>query len=561
MPSSSRSLWLPLAVLGAALLMLLWTAPWANEPAAPANAAGGGAATEDPLALRGTEGTTPTDAPAPDEPEEDDAEEDPPYAGPVAVGGWIEVSVDCADVPVHTAYAHAYALDAGSAGSESWVLVPHASVVVNGEPERIPVPRPGSYDIGCACDWGQAMLHDVVVEAGQTVQVRLALPAPGAIRVRLLGTWPLGADVKARARVDLTPVDGAPRGRTAPGRGELVQPLCSCPIHRELQGVRAPVGVMYRPQAVVVTPRSEAAVQVTRFEPGPYLEPAAVRDDQEVRVRFPPLTPIQLKLIHDDTWPSGERSDITLTCVGEGWTVRYHLYQERSLPDHVARRKGPLMLEVPPGPFRVVWGGRQIAAGEAGPVEASGLQGLPVEVPLAFDVAALDGREPLAVQVSSPGPWHVGHLHVWGGKDLRRVRTRFPVWRERADQSLPASVRRDFTHAMGVAMPDLVTDAVRLPATGDLQLRFREGGFLQIKLPDGAYPAKLGPLTLRRTDGVPLVSGSDISGDMAVSDDERVGPLAPGPHTLGLYLAGRRIQVYEVEVTTGLPTLLDLTPR
>jgi hypothetical protein len=435
--------------------------------------------------------------------------------------------------------ADVYALAAGGPGRRTIGEGPHTKTRAGGRGTLV-LPRSGSFDVGVAAGILHGFATDVVV------------PRPSLLRLTL----------QATAEVHVVPdADAIEQGAGLVFGGSWIS-LRSEPWGDPLRAFG----------------RGEA-----RF----WLLPIVFPDDAtDVRALVPTDGPFRVSTSPDvKAWPETATAPATISLSPSG-LLPVRLRVRFTPPDVVARADGWIVVAIDTGGGGAVnpayhfaagvldarlssqldltawfpaaggvvrWSGRGIAAGEATvgastrtrPVSADltiVLDGTPLPpAPPADSGVVLPPTATFDVTLTGYGPEPDparAFLRSDGGNsmaivprgEVRHLGAPVPAWLAAA-------------HGNRVAAPRRVTEAM----AGPVELALEPGGFLVVECVT-TPPAELGPLTLQRKDGQPLIlAGKKLLPSIDAVSGNRIGPLPPGDVTFVVRLAG--FDVGEVTAT------------
>jgi hypothetical protein len=543
------------------LVFQLWQRATQNRPAMGGKRTASKATdAPSPPGLR-TRGDTPL-PPAGDEA----PEEGSPDAAASPIQAWIEVRATCNLEEEFQTYVRAYVLDAGAPGAAGTDRVPHATLEMNQGPERIPLLKPGRYDVGAVCDWGRVLVRDVEVAAGAVVPVELRFEKPGLVQVRLHDPWPPKTP-GLRAWVELLS-EHTQNAYAAPGRGEPFTPYATSLLWGELQGVLVVPGVTYRPVARMVRPVPGHATYILRMHPGTpglLLEPTAVRAGTQVQVGFPELIEVEVRVRPKPGWP--ERETTTLNVIAEGadesWSSTFHWYrpfEPTALPKELGES---IRLLVPDSVQRLRWTGSQIVAGATEVLERARLAAGPVDIPIAFAWETVADLERLGVEVRPASERRATGVRIvaWGGGgEPALVQQVLPTGEQggRAQGAAPRHWRRR-GWIQAFTKDGQISDPVRIPQVSEVRLPLQVGGFVRLRNAE-VFPDELGDVVLSRTDGLPFFEDREASFEEYTVEDKILGPFLPGPLALALRAGPVAVRTYTLNVVAGETVDLDLRP-
>ena len=482
-----------------------------------------------------------------------------------------------------------YALGAGESGADEAEEVCHCDYEYGERgPVRLPLPRPGVYDVGYRSDL-HAFATDVRVGPGETVPLTLRVPGDRPVRAEITGAWPPEGAPKSWARLVLRPADERGR-RNFPGRGERPRLRAHVAILTDDRaGESEPLltNEAWRVGAEIVErlPRGHGEIEgesadfdwVTSFRHELVPDREIVRTGETVRLRVRSWPVVRFRV--DGTGLDAGDGHVALDFHAGGAAQRGWL----SLPRGLKRRRVIRWFRSEGGEYRLRWSGKGIAAGEvSGTLPAPG-RFADVDIILRPDPHGTPDAEPAAATVaaepapSGPEPLEVSHEGLPPGSDAARIAVGLLTGDgggvealadhaeyTESDGNRVYSLDGDWRRASAIRFvsgTDRASDPVTPPSSGPLHVVFRPAGLL-CAVPDRVLPEGFGRLTVRLADGAPLPVHDGDQGDaVAVSAGTLLGPLPEGTYTFKVRLGGVSLPDATATVRAGGVEVLRISTR
>lgn len=434
-------------------------------------------------------------------------------------------------------------------------------------PARIGLPQAGTYDVVVRTHQpvGLARRRDVRVHTGETVRLRLAVPAGLPVTVVNEGTWPSAQELRAEGRPqlwlqtqwgsDLPWISASFPVPAEPG------PWKTSPLPRDVR-FQVAVGVTRPPEE---PGKKHVPDTRTTFWAVETLD-AEVEAGGTVRLRAVPSARAAFvcRPVDPETWPEGSiRFEVTLEHAG-GRSRETVTWWGRP-----PKRPRTRYLSGVPGVASLRWEGTGIRPGSLAGIRLPQGGGMPHRLDIAVDPAAWPRAEPLVLRIAGVAPLTFGNLDT-------ELSVQALLERDEGEPDLlewygaPASAValnygwRRAPHLVVRQGRFRVSRATRLPATGDVAIDLHPAGHLVV-VPEGAAGAYgHAQLELSRSDGLPFFAGeAGVEPDLVlrlspVQAGTLLGPLAPGPIAFDARLNGRPLPTARVVVEGGkaLPLVL-----
>lgn len=462
-----------------------------------------------------------------------------------------------------------YALPAGESGANA-LEGPRTRVPPGATEVPLPLPREGSWDVGCVCH-GLGHVLAPGVEVRGPAEVRLDARGAKPIRFRLprVGTLPGGGAVQVHLEKEGCDYPG--RGEAAPVNVRVVLdgggPLETPPL---------PPGTRFRLRAW--TPArdregAEWALAPERAEAGAEVD-LVVRPLGLVKNRVRLGAPLPASW--QETWRTDAHVQIAARRDGEAEPSQFAhtwLRKDGTLKDEV------LPLWLPPGRYELTtprWGGWTPSPGPPRRVDVRAGEALDLDWVLEPDAslrtpgAAPD--VPTVVQaVLLPDHAPKGGASVVAAEVEREDGLQWDILPYYLERALEVSCDVPVRRALLWLPPDRASDAFRIPASGEVRVTTRPAGTL-VLVPEVLPDPALGVLRVRRTDGLTLPLPTDVdpknpAGGFEVERGEvapvvrvglRLGPIAEGRLDLEVLLGGVVVGRVTAEVRAGRNTPLAI---